>query len=349
MIEEMSIALKRLTGCIPNSPLCNIDKSLTPQSTLIIIFTFIFTLATLYIIKNKLSHPFQRFGIMALGVLMFELFTAPMWNTYHLGKFAYYYLDLSWVLTLCWTSMFILDVTLIDKLFPKMKELQRFLLSLLLPLAFTFIGELWLVQAGVRTYAPEVIQTSLLLLGGVPIEVLYYAPVFSSFIIAFYKFWMFHLDKIPLVPMKKKVTVRNFLICAVGIFMFELLIEPLIENNNFPIWSYIYRDISVVRIGLWIILIASGTTLVDKLFYGMSQFPRYLMYISSISVVFFQMESWLISHGYRVYLESATANFSGFTTPASDIPIEIAFAIPLYLALIIAFLRYWRVVWDNNL
>jgi hypothetical protein len=131
--------------------------------------------------------------------------------------------------------------------------------------------------------------------------------------------------------------------------LFELLVEPLVDNRNFPSWSYIYGDISFIRIGMWIVLIAGVSTFVDKLFVGMRQVPKYLVNVSLVSLVFYQMESWLMSHGYRVYLESATANFTGFMTPASHIPVEVALAIFLYVSLIITFIRYWRIVWDNRL
>lgn len=349
MWEQIKTAFCRLTGCVPGSQLCVIDKSLTPESTIFILFTFIFFTATFFLLRQKLSHPFKRFGIMGLGVMFFELFTAPMWNSYHLGRFGYYYLDLSWVPTLCWTSMFMWDVYLVQHFFAKRREWQKFLIALIIPLIFTTIGELLMVSIGVRSYAPEVMQTSVLQIFGVPIEILYYAPVFAAFILSFYKFWVFHLEKIPVVPMRKKVTVRNFIICAVGVFLFELLIEPLIDNRNFPAWSYIYQDISLFRIGMWIVLIAAGTTFVDKFFSAAGIFYKFLLYIAVISIVFFQMESWLIQNGFRVYLTSASENFTGFVTPVSHIPIEIALAIPIYLILIIAFIRYWRIVLDNGL
>lgn len=286
---------------------------------------------------------------MGLGVLLFELFTAPMWNSYHLGRFGYYYLDISWIPTLCWTSMFILNVYVIDKIFPQIREWQRFLLSLPIPLIFTVIGEITMVAIGVRTYAPEVIQTSVMLFAGVPVEILYYSPVFSSLIIAFYKFWSFRIEKVPLVPNKKKIALRNFLICFVGVFMFELLIEPLVDNRGFPWWSYLYRDISFFRIGLWVILIGLGTTIVDKLNLEVSQESKFAVYVSIIAVAFFPLESWLIDNGFRVYLQSAVENFTGFTTPVTHIPIEVAFGTIIYLTLIIAFIRYWRIVWDNKL
>ena len=54
-------------------------------------------------------------------------------------------------------------------------------------------------------------------------------------------------------------------------------------------------------------------------------------------------------HGYRVYGESAAANFTGYKLVLLDVPVEVAVAIPFYAALIIAFVRYWETVMDNEL
>jgi hypothetical protein len=61
------------------------------------------------------------------------------------------------------------------------------------------------------------------------------------------------------------------------------------------------------------------------------------------------VESWLIVNGYRVYGPSAVNNFTGFVTPITNVPVEVAFAIPCYMALIIAFIRYWEIILDNRL
>jgi hypothetical protein len=42
----------------------------------------------------------------------------------------------------------------------------------------------------------------------------------------------------------------------------------------------------------------------------------------------------------RVYGPSATANFTGFRTIVGNLPVEVVVAIPLYLALVICFIRY---------
>ena len=46
----------------------------------------VLALAWLARVRDRLP---ARFALMALGVLFFELFTAPMWNNAHLGRWAY--------------------------------------------------------------------------------------------------------------------------------------------------------------------------------------------------------------------------------------------------------------------
>ena len=66
-------------------------------------------------------------------------------------------------------------------------------------------------------------------------------------------------------------------------------------------------------------------------------------------VLFLPFEILLIKTGYRVYGESSTANFVGIYTPLMHVPVEIILAAPMYLTLVIAFIRYWRITLDNDL
>lgn len=349
MLDQFLNPYQTTQGCLSQIGLCNFDKSLTLKSLAFIVFVFLATAIALILLKKIQKGLAIRFLTMAIGVLLFELFTAPMWNTYHLGRFGYFYLDLSWILTIAWTSAFLSTVIVIDHFFKSLKEWQRFFLYLPVLLLLTVIGELFLVKIGVRGYAPEIMEQSVGFFGRVPLEIFYYAPVFSSFVICFYKFWTFYLDKTSLIPVKKIFTIRNTVIILIGVFIFELLIEPLVDNLHFPAWSYVYKDISLVRIGIWITLIAISTTTIDKLFIGLQFVLKFILYVSLPSLLFFQLESWLINNGYRVYSQSAQANFTGFVTPVSRIPMEVAFAIPIYVTLIITFVRYWRMVLDNHL
>lgn len=349
MLSQFLEPFKTARGCLTEIGLCHFDKSPTQGSLAFIAFVFLATAIASILLKKIQKQLVVRLVIMAIGVLLFELFTAPLWNTYHMGRFGYIYLDLSWILTIAWTTAFLSTITLIDHFLSHLKEWQRFFLYLPFLLLLTLVGELFLTHIGVRSYAPEIMGESVGFLRGVPLEVFYYAPVFSSFVICFYKFWTFRLDKTPLIPVKKRLTVRNILIILIGVFMFELLVEPLVGNFHFPAWSYVYKDISLVRIAIWIALIGISTTTIDKFFVGLQFIPKFALYISLPSILFFQLESWLINNGYRVYSQSAQANFTGFVTPVSRIPVEVAFAIPIYVTLIITFVRYWRIVLDNRL
>ena len=50
-----------------------------------------------------------------------------------------------------------------------------------------------------------------------------------------------------------------------------------------------------------------------------------------------------------MYGESTVRNFCGYNTWLTGVPVEVAFAIPLYMALVIGFVRYWEVVGDKRL
>ena len=71
--------------------------------------------------------------------------------------------------------------------------------------------------------------------------------------------------------------------------------------------------------------------------------------LSALGAMALPIESWLAINGYRVYGQSMTERFTGFTTPITGVASEVAFAIPCYLALIIAFIRYWEMILDNKL
>ena len=59
-------------------------------------------------------------------------------------------------------------------------------------------------------------------------------------------------------------------------------------------------------------------------------------------------ELWLIASGYRVYGPSTVAAFTGFHIPFTNLPMEVAFGIPLYFALILSFVKYWEIILDNK-
>jgi hypothetical protein len=73
---------------------------------------------------------------------------------------------------------------------------------------------------------------------GVPVEVLYYVPVFTTLAIAFYKYWSFVIDDDALVPVKKRKWLRAIVLAFAGVFMFEVLVEP---TSFLPVSEPLFR------------------------------------------------------------------------------------------------------------
>ena len=327
----------------------NFDMAATAPIIAFELFIVIGTLAAVYILSKYERRILWRYFTVVAGVLIFELFTAPMWDNFNLGRWAYLYQDVSWILTLGWATLILSTVILVDRFFPASSALKRFALYLLVLMVVVFFAEITIVGLGIRGYAPEVLETIVgIYIAGVPIEALYYVPVFTALVIGFYKYWAFSIDDELLVPVAKGKWLQNLAITVVAVLLFELMIEPMVINAKFPAWSYIYRDITFLMTGSWVIVIWLATSLIDKYFIGAGLMARFVGYLIVISAIAFPIESWLIQNGYRLYGPSAEANFTGIVTPFTNVPAEVAGAIPLYLALIISFVRFWQIVRDNG-
>lgn len=329
---------------------CAFDK--TPTSA-ILFFEGVVAVGVIacWLVLPRLQTKIQpRFWIMAVGVLIFELFTAPMWHNYRMGIWAYLYRDVSWILTLGWSALILSVVVFTDKLLPQLKEWQRFMVYLVAMTVLTLPLEAWLVGIGLRSYAPEVLSAlSGRFLLGVPIEFLYYVPVFTGLVIGFYKYWSFVLDDTLLVPVKRVKWGRGVLLTALAIFLFEVMVEPMVQNVGFPRWSYIFHDISVVMTGIWIGVIALTALLVYRFCLHWPIAYRFLAALVVCTAIAIPIEYGLFVTGYRIYGPSAVHNFSGFVIPVLNAPIEIAFGVPCYMALVIGFIRYWEILLDNRL
>jgi len=125
------------------------------------------------------------------------------------------------------------------------------------------------------------------------------------------------------------------------------MIEPMVVNANLPRWSYVYRDVSFLMTGGWIIIVWLSINLIDKFFIHFDLFKKFIGYLLAVFFITLPVESWLINNGFRVYSASTTAAFSGFVVPIVEIPVEVAFAIPFYFALIISFIKYWEIILDD--
>ena len=149
--------------------------------------------------------------------------------------------------------------------------------------------------------------------------------------------------------MKKRKWLRAIAIAFIAVFLFEIMIEPMVVNAKLPEWSYVFHDISFLLTGLWVLLIAIGAVIVERYLLHLPIPLRFVAAVLIIGAFALPIESWLVIHEYRVVRPERGGTVTGFTTPISGVASEVAFAIPCYLALIIAFIRYWEITLDNEL
>ena len=286
----------------------------------------------------------QHFALIAIAVFLLEFFTAPMWENRNLGVWAYVYSDVTWIFTIAWTTMIALTVYFVDRLVPAWPNGRRFLLYLvvLTPLALVFEGVN--LTLGIRAYSPETLQAAgpwRIPVLDVPAAGLYYVPVFMALVLSFYRFWLTTVEPTGGLPSRPFSPILRLVLTVVAVFMFELIVEPMATNQGFPAWSYVYHDITIVMTGLWVVLVVLSTSLIDRLLPRLDFRLRFAAYLGVIAAVATPIEGWFINNGYRVYGPSAQSDFLGFRTLIGNLPVEVVAAIPIYLALVIAFVRYW--------
>ncbi len=296
------------------------------------------------VMARRVPRFWLKFVATAAGVLMFEFFTAPMWRNEKLGWWGYVYHDVSWILTLGWTALILGTITLVDTL-SKQGAIVRFILVLLVLLPLVLIAENFVVAFGIRGYAPEVqARLSGYTIGLVPIEALYYVLVFTALVVAFSKYWSIVIDDPNQVPLRRTHWLRALGLTTLAVVLFEVMIEPVVDNRNLPTWSYYFHDLSILLTGLWIVIITIAGLAVH-FFLGRRPLPqRFAAALLLITAIALPLESWFIHSGVRVYGPSATANFCGYNTWLTDVPVEVVFAIPMYMALVICFVRYFEIV-----
>jgi hypothetical protein len=342
--------MNRIIELLLNGPLEMMDSTLTSGGLFfLIVVVFAFSIFA-YILSKRKEKWIKHILVLALGVFIFEVFTSPMWVNNHFGNFGYIYQDVSWVLTLGWTTLMLSIILIVDTVFHNLKEWQRFLLYIVGMGILGFLAEMLVINLGLRSYSPEVLNA---IRGGyifnTPLDALYYIPVFSALVIGFYKYWEYVLEERALVPVKGKSWLRRLLISIVGVFLFEFMIEAMVINANFPEWSYIYNDISVILTTGWVVIMWSSIYVVERFWPNFSLTEKFFLSVVIVGIFAWPFESFLINNGYRIYEGTSAGNaFSGVYMPILNLPAEVALAIPIYFALVIGFVRAWDSMLANR-
>lgn len=144
-----------------------------------------------YMKKNGYRNINRKFIILIIAILLFELMTEPMFINKNLDFWTYLYKDISWIITLGWVIIIMGSMLIVDYIFRDLAEKKRFWIYLLFITGIVVPVETFLLQSGLREYAPELLaRTSgiFIPLTSIPLESVFVVPIFISLIISFYKY-----------------------------------------------------------------------------------------------------------------------------------------------------------------
>jgi hypothetical protein len=155
------------------------------------ILVIVASLGALLLLQRSDKNAWKKYIITAIGVLLFEYFTQALWLNKGLAAWSYLYLDVNWVLTLGWTAIILISVAFVDYALPGVSDKKRYVVYIVGASIVGLFSESLVTALGIREYteASQSILSGVQILGTVPVEAIYYIPVFMALVIAFKKYW----------------------------------------------------------------------------------------------------------------------------------------------------------------
>jgi hypothetical protein len=111
-------------------------------------FVLVMAVSAFFVFNRFTERLWLRAIVMMTGVFLFELFTSPMWHNEHLGRFAYIYCDVSWILTIGWTTLILGVVVSVNRWFSHCREPKRYAISIGILLPMVTVAEIVACGAG---------------------------------------------------------------------------------------------------------------------------------------------------------------------------------------------------------
>ena len=141
----------------------------------------------------------------------------------------------------------------------------------------------------------------------------------------------------------KKIGYKNvgkrFIFLFIGIFLFEIMAEPMWINKGLDSWAYVYGNVSWILTLGWLDIFLVSMLIVDKLCNKTAEKVKFWWYLVVVTIITTPIESWLLNSGLRAYDSALTTTFSGILIPLTSVPIEIMLAVPIIAALVIPFYK----------
>ncbi len=142
--------------------------------------------------------------------------------------------------------------------------------------------------------------------------------------------------------------LRRFGLAFVAVLLFEYFTQALWLNHNLEPWSYLYLDINwILTIG-WAGIITVCMELINLYLPNLTERFRYVISVIFIGIIGFFAEWVVVGLEIRFYPEAVKQSLSGIMLGYGKVPIEALYYIPVFMALMVSFVRYWEICFDEK-
>ncbi len=141
---------------------------------------------------------------------------------------------------------------------------------------------------------------------------------------------------------------RRFIIAFIGVLIFQYFTQALWLNQNLEKWSFLYLDVNWILTVGWAGIIVVSMSLVNLYFPSLKEWSKYIISLLLISIVGFLAEWVVVGLKIRYYSPAVKEVLSGIMLGYGKVPIEALYYIPVFMALITSFVRYWEISFDES-
>lgn len=311
-----------------------------------IVFEVFVGLLTLLIVLYGTTHYrffLWRFFALVFGVFCFEWLTGAIWNISWLGSYAYIYGDISWVMTLAWSSILFGIKFMHDTLVKNKNLLKEFLYivlwgSILLGLLIIILKDAWIFSYS-KTMQ-ETLSTAPMIFGR-PLESLLYIPTFIFTVYSFYKYWELAMYDKRLFSDYTIHPGKDILVAWVIVCLIWYLMHPLLEMTLG--WTILM----IIGYIAWLII-------VSYIINSIRDYPLFQRNIWGV-FLFSVWGVWLLNSMIGLWFvgisESVKDTYAveTFQIPWLNITDVEFIGVILFSCLLIAVIKYFKIVTTNRL
>lgn len=283
---------------------------------------------------KDLKHLYSFFMIL-IGVSCFELITGSLWKIQYMGSRAYWFWDISWVLTILRSG-----IVYRTDFYTKDKS-NSIIYYLWASSVITGIIALWANISGVLSYEPEAIE-AMYFVWWFPLNILYYVPIWMFLTYSFKKYFDGWIFKTYSGSVTKFSWINIFISMLLTLSM-EIIVEPIVTINGLPTRSYLLGDLNIFMLLWWTIIFMVSAYITNKIFYKLNGFAKIWYALFICSMLGMVMQSYLVKNNILVFSNSALQTYTqnSFIIGSTGLSTLYFFSTLFFIFLLLPAIKYW--------